>query len=69
VLSDTQKKEAEEMLSGNLSLSAAKKVVATLKQDFANRHQSYQEQIGTIQNRMKGNSAPANTQSDPLGIR
>jgi len=57
VLSDSQKKEAEDMLSGNLSFSAAKQVVATLKQDFANRHQSYQAQIGDIQGRLsKGNT-------------
>ena len=53
VLSDTQKKEAEDMLSGNLSYAAAQKVVQTLKQDFANRHQSYQQQIGDIQGRLK----------------
>lgn len=52
VLSDTQKKEAEQMLSGDLSYSAAQKVVATLKQDFANRHQSYQDQIADIQRRI-----------------
>lgn len=70
VLSDSQKKEAEEMLSGNLSLSAAKAVVGTLKQDFANRHQSYQQQIGTIQQRLKGGNAPAAAPAaDPLGIR
>lgn len=63
VLSDTQKKEAEEILSGNLSYSAAQKVVATLKQDFANRHQSYSDQIADIKNRMSGggqsNASPA----------
>lgn len=52
VLSDTQKKDAEDILSGNLSYSAAQKVAATLKQDFANRHQSYQEQIADIKQRM-----------------
>jgi hypothetical protein len=69
VLSDTQKKEAEEMLSGNLSLSAAKKVVATLKQDFANRHQSYQQQIGEIQNRIKGTTQPSDTGGPPAGAK
>lgn len=54
VLSDSQKKEAEDMLSGNLTLSAAKQVVETLKQDFSNRHQSYQQQIQDIQTRLKG---------------
>jgi hypothetical protein len=59
VLSDTQKKEAEDILSGNLSYSAAKQVVATLKQDFANRHQSYQDQISDIQKRMGGKTTDA----------
>jgi hypothetical protein len=64
VLSDTQKKDAEDVISGNLSYSAAKKVVATVKQDFANRHQSYAEQIADIQKRMGGVSGPASqTQS------
>ena len=57
VLSDSQKKEAEDILSGNLSFSAAQKVVATLKQDFANRHQSYQAQIGDIQQRLGGKTS------------
>jgi len=54
VLSDSQKKEADDMLSGNLSYSAAKKVADTLKQDFSNRHQSYQAQIEDIQQRLGG---------------
>ena len=80
VLSDSQKKEAEDVLSGNLSMAAAVKVAQTLKQDFANRHQSYQQQITDIQGRIRsaGNSqqqggANASPQSpttnDPLGIR
>lgn len=72
VLSDSQKKEAEDMLSGNLTFSAAQKVVATLKQDFANRHQSYAAQIADIKSRLGGKAssdtagaaaAPANPQS------
>ena len=63
VLSDSQKKEAEDILSGNLSYSAAKKVVATLKQDFANRHQSYQAQIGDIQKRI-GGAKPSQSQGN-----
>lgn len=61
VLSDSQKKEAEDILSGNLSYSAAKGVVATLKQDFANRHGSYQAQIADIQRRINKNAQPATT--------
>lgn len=62
VLSDTQKKEAEDILSGNLSYSAAKKVVETLKQDFANRHQSYADQIADIKGRIGGGGG---SQSNP----
>lgn len=63
VLSDTQKKEAEDMLSGNLSLSAAKAIVGTLKQDFSNRHQAYQQQISDIKQRIGGGAQQPATQS------
>lgn len=73
VLSDSQKKEAEDMLSGNLTLSAAKAVVSTLKDDFSNRHVTYQKQIREIQDRLKGagtstpdQSPPAQPGSDPF---
>jgi hypothetical protein len=52
VLSDSQKKEAEDVINGNLPLSATLKVVATLKQDMANRHQSYQDDVDAIRGRM-----------------
>lgn len=52
VLSDTQKKEAQEVVDGNLPFSATMKVVETLKQDMANRHQSYQSDIDTIKGRL-----------------
>jgi hypothetical protein len=67
VLSDSQKKEAEDILSGNLSYSAAKNVVATLKQDFANRHQSYQAQIADIQGRLGQGSKPTPQTGGNLG--
>lgn len=54
VLSDTQKREAEDLVSGNLTYPAAQKVVQTLKQDMANRTQAYQMQIGDIRGRIKG---------------
>jgi hypothetical protein len=60
VLSDSQKKEAEDMLSGNLSYSAAQKVVGTLKQDFANRHVSYQQDIDAIKQRLNPNQSAPN---------
>jgi hypothetical protein len=52
VLSDTQKKEAQDVIDGNLPLSATVAVVNTLKQDMANRHQSYQQDIAAIQGRL-----------------
>lgn len=74
VLSDSQKKDASDVLDGNLPFAASQKVVDTLKQDFANRHQSYQMQIGDIQKRMGGggNQTTTNSQSgitvtDPNG--
>jgi hypothetical protein len=54
VLSDSQKKEALEVLDGNLPLAATLKVVDTLKQDFGNRHVSYQMQIQDIKSRTGG---------------
>ena len=59
VLSDTQKKEAQDVVDGNLSFSATMKVVQTLKQDMANRHESYQQDINAIRGRL---GAKAQTQ-------
>lgn len=64
VLSDTQKKEAQEVIDGNLPLSATLKVVETLKQDMTNRHQSYQADIDTIKGRL---GAKTQTQTQPNG--
>jgi hypothetical protein len=52
VLSDSQKKEAEDVINGNLPLSATLAVVDTLKKDMANRHQSYLDDINAIRGRM-----------------
>jgi hypothetical protein len=57
VLSDSQKKEAMDVLDGNLPLAATIEVVNTLKQDFKNRHQSYQDQLKDIKGRMSPQSA------------
>ena len=59
VLSDTQKKEAQDVVDGNLPFSATMKVVQTLKQDMANRHESYQQDINAIRGRL---GAKAQTQ-------
>jgi hypothetical protein len=62
VLSDSQKKEAQDVIDGNLPLSATLKVVETLEQDMANRHQSYQEDINAIRGRLG-----AKPQTSPQG--
>lgn len=64
VLSDSQKKDASDVLDGNLPLAATLEVVQTLKQDFANRHQSYADQIADIKGRLGGkNTSQPSTQS------
>jgi hypothetical protein len=57
VLSDTARKELEDVTNGNLSLNAMKGQWGVIKQDMQNRHDSYQQQIGDIQKRLGG--APA----------
>jgi len=74
VLSDSQKKEAQDVIDGNLPLSATLAVVNTLKQDMANRHQSYQADIDAIKGRLGakpgaaqpggGNQGGGNQQND-----
>jgi hypothetical protein len=67
VLSDTQKKEAEDVINGNLPLSATLAVVATLKKDMANRHQSYQDDVDAIRGRLgaKPQATSENNTSTP----
>lgn len=52
VLSDTARKELEDIMSGNLSYSALKGQVETFKQDMNNRHESYRMQINDIKGRI-----------------
>ncbi len=61
VLSDTQKKEAQDVIDGNLPLSATLAVVNTLKTDMANRHQSYQDDVNAIRGRL--GAQPQNPQN------
>lgn len=69
VLSDTQKKEAEDILDGNLPYPAMEAAVNTLKQDFANRHASYQAQVNDLQSRMRSTPTQPGTtaQTQPAG--
>lgn len=52
VLSDTQKKEALDVVNGNLPFAATEGVVETLRQDMSNRHQSYLDDISAIKGRL-----------------
>jgi hypothetical protein len=66
VLSDSQKKEALDVLDGKLPLAATIKVVDTLKQDFANRHAGYQDDINAIKQRLNpGAKPPASNSGQP----
>jgi hypothetical protein len=66
VLSDSQKKDATDVLNGNLPLAATRAVVDTLKQDFANRTAGYQQDVDAIKQRLRGGTAPPpGTQTTP----
>jgi len=65
VLSDSQRKEAEDVLDGKLPLAATLQVVETLKQDLGNRHQSYNDEIGHLQGLVGGKNKTGNQTSAP----
>jgi hypothetical protein len=70
VLSDSARREVEDITSGNLSLNAMKGQWNVIKQDMKNRSESYHQQITDIQGRIKGTgsaSAPGQQNSgDPF---
>lgn len=53
-LSDTARKEVASFIPASATVGQIMSLADTLKKDMANRHQSYQEQIGDIQKRMGG---------------
>lgn len=59
VLSDSARHELQDVIDGNVPYSAMVASLNTLKQDMANRTQSYQAQIQDIQNRIKGAGQPS----------
>jgi hypothetical protein len=66
VLSDSQKKDAMDVLNGNLPLAATRAVVNTFKQDFANRSAGYQQDIDAIKHRINPQAgAPSTPQASP----
>jgi hypothetical protein len=61
VLSDSARHELQSIIDGNAPLPAILGSLSTLKQEFGNRTQAYQQQIGDLQQRIKGagsNSQP-----------
>lgn len=66
-LSDSARHEVEAFIPQNATLKQIYAVASTLKQDMANRHTAYADQIKAIKDRMGGKTeAP---KADPLGIR
>jgi hypothetical protein len=53
-LSDTARKEVASFIPASATVGQIMSLAGTLKQDMANRHQSYQDQIGDIQKRIRG---------------
>lgn len=53
-LSDAARKEVDAFIPANATYGQALRVAGVLKQDMANRHESYQEQISDIQKRLGG---------------
>jgi len=63
VLSDSARHEVEQLIGPNASLKQIYSAAQILKQDMANRHQSYQDQIADIQKRLPGKKASDNGKS------
>jgi hypothetical protein len=65
VLSDSARHELQEVIDGNMPLSAMVASLNTLKQDMGNRTAAYQQQIGDLQNRIKGTGQPGGAAGAP----
>jgi hypothetical protein len=68
VLSDSARKELQGIIDGNMPVKAMVTSLDTLKQDMSNRNTAYQDQINTIQERIKagggGNSSTGNSSAN-----
>lgn len=72
VLSDTARREVEELHPEGATLAQLYRISEVLKQDMAARRQSYQEQISAIQNRLRGGrheQQPERGAPKPMTIR
>lgn len=58
VLTDTARKEMEEVMGGSASANQIRGVVNLLERDFLNRKETLEEQIASIRARMRGRVAP-----------
>lgn len=70
MLSDSSRHELQDIIDGNLPLSAMTASLNTLKQDMANRNTAYQQQISDLQGRIKGvgsNGTPAASAGKAVG--
>ena len=67
VLSDSSRHELQDVIDGNMPLPAMVASLNTLKQDMANRTQSYKAQIGDIQGRIQRTGSTPNTPSAQPG--
>jgi hypothetical protein len=63
VLSDSARAEVSGLIGPNSSLKQVESAATILKQDMANRHDSYQQQIGDIKKRLGGAQGGGQTQS------
>ena len=58
VLTDTARKEMEEVISNSATSKQITEVVSLLERDFGNRKHTLEEQIAAIRTRMRGRVAP-----------
>jgi hypothetical protein len=65
VLSDQARKEAMDVLNGNLPYKSMVASINQLKTDFGNRHVSYAQQIADIKGRIGGGAAAPATAETP----
>lgn len=69
VLSDSARHEVEGLIGGDATLAQTIRAANVLKQDMANRHDAYANQISDVQQRMKGSAAPSGGFQLPAGAK
>jgi len=69
ILTNEARKEAQNVLDGNLPFPAMLASINQLKTDFGNRHQSYLEQIADIKSRISGKPNSTTPSTTPAGYK